>query len=408
MMDFRKFGTAQLLAVGFGALGLGVAMPFGDAKADQVFNDDVIITFSLCVGSDCNNGEVFGFDTIKLKENNIRIKFDDTSSSASFPNNDWQLTANDSSNGGANKFSIDDITGGRTPFTIEASAPNNSLYVDDAGRVGIKTAAPVVDLHIVNGNSPTMRLEQNGSSGFTPQTWDVAGNEANFFVRDATNGSKLPFKIFPNAPTNALIVEGTTGDIGVGIQSPTAALHVLRSNGTAQILVEETSGTVATRGLGIFKNNGGVFLQLNDTDTGRIWNFQNQGNNALITNGVGAGNEFTLSTDGDLTITGTLTTAGSCSVGCDRVFDADYDMPSIEKHAEVMWTKRHLPAVGPTREGEPMNLTTKLEGVLNELEKAHIYIEQLNKQNIDMRDQMASMQGRLSLLASSDGIVSAR
>lgn len=40
-----------------------------------------------------------------------------------------------------------------------------------------------------------------------------------------------------------------------------------------------------------------------------------------------------------------------------------------------MWVHRHLPAVGPTAEGEPFNVTEKSGGMLNELEKAHIYIE---------------------------------
>jgi hypothetical protein len=48
-----------------------------------------------------------------------------TSTSAGFPANDWQLTANDSASGGANKFSIVDITGSKVPFTITAGAPTN-------------------------------------------------------------------------------------------------------------------------------------------------------------------------------------------------------------------------------------------------------------------------------------------
>src|SRR5690606_30999212 len=109
---------------------------------DVVHADDVIVDGSLCVGFDCVNGENFGFDTIRLKENNLRVKFDDTSNSGSFPFVDWQLTANDSANGGANKFSIDDITNSKTPFTVEANAPTNSLYVDDGGRLGLGTSTP--------------------------------------------------------------------------------------------------------------------------------------------------------------------------------------------------------------------------------------------------------------------------
>jgi hypothetical protein len=197
---------------------------------DQVILDDLIVVGSNCVGQDCVNGESFGFDTIRVKENNLRIKFQDTSSSASFPTNDWQLTANDSSNGGANKFSIDDIDGGRTPFTIEAGAPSHSLYVDDGGRLGLGTSTPVADAHIKSGNTPTVRLEQDGSSGFSAQTWDLAGNEANFFIRDATNGSTLPFRVFPGSPSNALTIEGT-GDVGVGTTTPDGDFDVESSGG---------------------------------------------------------------------------------------------------------------------------------------------------------------------------------
>ena len=68
-------------------------------QADQVILDDLIVDGSACIGFDCVNGESFGFDTLRLKENNLRIKFQDTSSSASFPSRDWQITANDSANG---------------------------------------------------------------------------------------------------------------------------------------------------------------------------------------------------------------------------------------------------------------------------------------------------------------------
>jgi len=63
------------------------------ASADQVIADDLIVQGSNCVGLDCVNNESFGFDTLRLKENNTRIKFDDTSASPGFPANDWTLSA---------------------------------------------------------------------------------------------------------------------------------------------------------------------------------------------------------------------------------------------------------------------------------------------------------------------------
>jgi hypothetical protein len=174
------------------------------------------------------NGESFGVDTIRLKENNLRIHFEDTSTSAGFAANDWRIFANDQPSGGASKFSIDDVTGGLTPFTLRAGAPSNSIFVDSSGRLGLKTAAPGLDLHIATGNTPAWRLEQNSTGGFTAQTWDVAGNEANFFVRDLTSGSRLPFRIRPGAPTSSIDI-AASGKVGIGTGSPGGRLDVFSS-----------------------------------------------------------------------------------------------------------------------------------------------------------------------------------
>ncbi|HEX2164038.1 MAG TPA: hypothetical protein VHM02_08825, partial [Thermoanaerobaculia bacterium] len=195
------------------------------AAADQVIPDDLIVQGSACVGFDCVNNEAFSFDTIRLKENNLRIKFEDTSV-GTFPTNDWQLTANDSASGGASKFSIEDVTGARVPFTIRAGASTNSVFVDSTGRVGFRTSTPVLDLHVNTSNTPAIRLEQNNTGGFTAQTWDVAGNEANFFVRDVTGGSRLPFRIRPGAPTSSIDISAD-GDVGIGTASPDVELHIL-------------------------------------------------------------------------------------------------------------------------------------------------------------------------------------
>ncbi len=202
---------------------------------DQVIPDDLIVQGSLCVGIDCVNNEAFNFDTIRMKENNTRLAFNDTSV-GSFPTRDWRLRANDSASGGRSAFFIDDMgatsTGAETPtttpFTIVSPAPTNSIFVDGTGRLGLKTSTPVLDIHVNTGNTPAIRLEQNSSQGFTSQTWDVAGNEANFFVRDVTGGSTLPFRIRPGAPTSSIDISAD-GDVGVGTAGPDAQLHVLGS-----------------------------------------------------------------------------------------------------------------------------------------------------------------------------------
>jgi len=198
------------------------------AHADQKIQDDLVVVGSGCFGLDCVNGESFGFDTLRLKENNLRIKFIDTSSSSSFPTGDWEIEINDSVNGGQNHFAINNVDTGRTPFSIIQGAPNNSLYVAPSGYVGLGTSAPVVQLEIKDGNTPKIRLNQDGSSGFAAQEWDVAGNETNFFIRDVTHGSALPFRIQPGASNNSIYV-AADGDVGLETSTPDGQLDVAHS-----------------------------------------------------------------------------------------------------------------------------------------------------------------------------------
>jgi len=199
---------------------------FTPAYADEVISDDLIVDGAVCVGNDCVNGESFGFDSVRLKENNLRLHFDDTSITGSFPRNDWRFLFNDRVNGGASFFSIEDATAGNRIFTVDAGAPANSLYVDSSGNIGFGTSTPSALLEMVVGNSPTIRLNQDASLGFNAQSWDVFGNEQGFFVRDVTGGSNLPLSIASGAPTNAVVVEAS-GNVGLGIDNPSEALHVV-------------------------------------------------------------------------------------------------------------------------------------------------------------------------------------
>ena len=363
---------------------------------------------SLCVGNDCINGENFGFDTIRLKENNLRIDFTDTSNSASFPTQDWQLVANESSNGGLNAFWIqsDQPTGsGNRVFLVEAGARNNALYVENSGEVGIGTNNPVADVHIKIGDTPTVRLEQDGTSGFTPQTWDMAGNETNWFIRDATTGSRLPLRVRPGASTSSIDIDGD-GNVRIGHANTAGArLHVRRTDGTAAVLIEEASGTQAARGLLTMSNNGGSFITMANTNSGNDWFFTHENGpqgRFIVNRSDDPTAGMKLSAGGDLTIGGGLISTeggGACTVAdpCDAVFDpALYTVPSIEEHAALMWENKHLPAVGPTPPDAPLDVTLKLVRMLNELEHAHIYIEQLNEHVKAQNARIETLERRIA------------
>ncbi len=237
LVDGRFKGTASAP----GDPGEGADDPLQPSPRDQVIADDLIVQGSTCVGLGCVDGEVFDSDRLRLKANNVRIHFEDNSELGGFPANDWRLIANDNFIDGADYFAIEDATADRVPFRVDAGAPANSIYVASNGAVGFGTSTPVAELHTVKGNTPALRLDQTAALGFQPQVWDVAGNETNFFIRDATGGATLPFKIRPGSPSNAFVIDAE-GEIAMGRPNAEAALHITRSpTATAPFLTIDTS-----------------------------------------------------------------------------------------------------------------------------------------------------------------------
>jgi hypothetical protein len=190
------------------------------AKPETFFSDFVSAAGGVCGGADCSSSEVMGAATIKAKANNVRLKFEDTSTLAGFPSTDWQLSANDTFSGGANKFFIEDLTAATVPFTIEGGTPNNTLWVDSTARVGINTSTPARDLTVDDPVSAIIRMEQSASPF---QAWDVVANNNNFIVRDISHETD-PFIVRTSAPYYSLVVD-STGRIGLGVSSPLYQIH---------------------------------------------------------------------------------------------------------------------------------------------------------------------------------------
>ena len=401
----------------------------GAPKAlDVVTADDAIIQGSLCVGLDCVNNESFGFDTIRLKENNTRIKFDDTSTSAGFPNNDWQLTANDSASGGANKFSIEDITGSKVPFTVIAGAPTNSMFVASSGKVGLGNSSPVLNVHITATDTPAIRQEQTSGGGFTAQTWDIGANEANWFVRDVTGGSRLPLRIRPGAPTSSVDISAD-GDVGIGTASPNAGTR-MDLNDSEQLKARlaltgqeyQAASTSSTDGVALILGvNQSANRQLwIGTTTGLAANGTNKviriypeatDISALTTNGgssslsiqsgagfLGVGTTTPASklhvNGGDIRVSGgSFIDDGVTLNAPDYVFDSTYKLMSINELAKFVQTEKHLPNI-------PSASNIKAEGLnmsqfqMRLLEK----VEELTLYTIDLKAENEQLQKRLEAL----------
>ncbi len=176
------------------------------------------------------------------------------------------------------------------------------------------------------------------------------------------------------------------GDVGLGTAAPMGSLDInsgatdttlLLTNSVAQWELKSKASTGRLN----FKNitAGGVPFKLGPNSV-----------NGLLSVGTAAAD--VVEVRGDLDVTGTLTTGGpTCGGGCDAVFDADYDLPSIEEHAAQMYAKSYLPEIGPTVPHAPVNISEQYGRVINELEKAHIYIAQLETEARE-RDQRLEIQ----------------
>ena len=108
-------------------------------------------------------------------------------------------------------------------------------------------------------------------------------------------------------------------------------------------------------------------LYIDNWETSTPLIYGNFSNDSIIING-----DFHV--EGNVTATGTIVP--------DYVFENDYYLESIEEHAYYMWNKKHLPALKSAKEIEQagrINMNERREQMLEELEKAHIYIEQLHE-----------------------------
>ena len=409
----------------------GVSAEGDVTTQDQVILDDLIVAGSACVGWDCVNSESFGFDTLRLKENNVRIHFNDTSSSAQFPTNDWRILINDTNNEGANYFAIQDSDSSRKRLVIEPSSlERNALYLADGGDLGIRTPDPILDVHVRSADTPGIRLEQELDwAGWLDSIWDVAANETSFFIRDVTNGSTLPFRIFSGALRDSLVIGAgrgiSPGYIGMGTASPQAALHVRRPNDSwrpAKVLIEESEYTaVEDRTMLEMVNNGAIRTQYWDRDAQAawVWAHGSGGVTAVYSDTANLEEQevFHLAPNGNLTIDGALVESSDANRKANfAAVDGNHVLERVLDIPIQSWNFKHDdPAVrhiGPTAQdfraafglGEdelhiaPLDANgvslAAIQALYRQMQAQNARIETLEQQNAALQEQIARMADR--------------
>jgi hypothetical protein len=98
---------------------------------------------------------------------------------------------------------------------------------------------------------------------------------------------------------------------------------------------------------------------------------------------------------GKLDVNGAIYQRGGV-LHADYVFNPAYKMESIEEHANFMWNNKHLKALPGVQKDENgaeiIEIGADRRGIVEELEKAHIYIEQLNKRLQALEAKLQSLE----------------
>jgi hypothetical protein len=198
--------------------------------------------------------------------------------------------------------------------------------------------------------------------------------------------------------TNTFTILGN-GDMGLGTAAPLANLDINSGAADTTLLLNNTGAqwemkSKASSGRLVYKNltAGGVPFKLGPSSVNGLLSVGTMADDLVEVRGE-------LMVEGNVDVTGTLTTGGpTCGGGCDAVFGADYDLPSIEEHAAQMYANSYLPQVGPTVPKAAINVSERMGTMLNELEKAHIYIAKLNAEKQALALENQQQNARLARL----------
>lgn len=199
-----------------------------------------------------------------------------------------------------------------------------------------------------------------------------------------------------------------SGNLGVGTETPQRAVHLVGSN--AVFRMDRNSDTAA------------FLIVRTSPDGAEIWksyavgvNADGLGNGSFVINDLGSAaggggtRRLTISNSGNVGI-GTSDPQGLLDVNgaivqrggqlhADYVFEPAFNLETIEEHEEYMWKNKHLKGIPQSRRdqdgAEVVEIGLHRRGIVEELEKAHIYIARLNRENKALEEQARLLEEQL-------------
>jgi len=199
-----------------------------------------------------------------------------------------------------------------------------------------------------------------------------------------------------------------SGNVGIGTTSPGYKLSIME-------------GDIEVEKVAFYANTGPYikFKEMNFNDVAGIFFKANgAGNSNQLRFTVGANNEDppdqtqamvieqggnvgfgTTNPQGVVDVNGPIYQRGSV-LSADYVFEPGYELESIDEHSRYMWDNKHLRAI-PEKSidengQEIIEVGAHRKGIVEELEKAHIYIDQLHKRNKVLEERLAKLEAMVA------------
>jgi hypothetical protein len=253
---------------------------------------------------------------------------------------------------------------------LSSNGSDNGIYVDSLGDVGIGTQNPGWDMHVC------------GKASFLNTSGSGLIIEPGVPVSIASWAGGIYFG-------NMQLSWGRTFFHGkVGINVPNLPDYTLDVAGEANLNKGETGVALRVNGDEAIWYDGTYFS----------WGYGGTANYFADPVGIG-----TKTPKGALDVNGSIYQRGVV-LHADYVFEPDYKLESIDEHSETMWREKYLPAMPKAQKDENgqemVEIGAQNKGVVEELEKAHIYIEQIHKRLKTLEKKDAEMQKRLASMES--------
>ena len=281
-----------------------------------------------------------------------------------------------------------------TQNNIDAS--NADVYLTDPVRdinVGIGTITPANRLQVTDVNDTALISKSDTKDGYALRGEGVAGAYAEIAKHSGTQD----YGIYASGEETGGYFTATAGpvdSIAVVGEAVASSGGENAIGGRFNAIDGITNYGVQAIAQGAAVTNYGIWASATGAATN--WAGYFASGDVLFgsefTGNIGIGTETPL---GKLDVNGAIYQRSGV-LHADYVFEDDYNLESIEEHSQFMWENKHLKAIPPAVKDsdgqEIIEHGAANRGIVEELEKVHIYIEQL-------QDRIDGLEKKLEMIA---------